>query len=148
MNRILGLDPGKATGWSLWEYDAITPLRPVSHGTIEGGLSGFLAWWRDGGVEFTTDEVVCESFRLDGRTPNPDITPLRIEGALAALWPETIFQPNTMKLHMTDERIKALGLWWPGKGHDRDSLRHVWALMKMRKHYPTLMAGWPPRVHS
>jgi hypothetical protein len=139
---ILGLDPGESSGWSTWYYDAMTPPRPIAHGTITGGVVGFVDWWGDGGA---WDEVVSESFVLDGRTPFPNTMPLKIEGALAVLWPDTIFQRNTFKSHMPDQKIKDLGLWWPGAGHDRDSLRHVWALMKVRKHMPTLKL-WPPRT--
>lgn len=144
MTIILGLDPGGCTGWSIWHYDSVTPPRPVEHGQIKGGLRGFVEWWQSRS-ELDWDEVVSESFRLDGRTPKPDTTPLEIQGALGVLWPNVIYQPNTMKLHMTDERIKALGLWWPGQPHATDSLRHVWTLLKRRKHMPTLLAGWPPQ---
>lgn len=144
--RLLALDPGGTTGWSLWEYDSITPLRPIEHGQIVGGVEGFIEWWKDSGIEYEFDEVVSESYRLDGRTPKPDVTPLRIEGALAVLWPEVVYQPNTYKAIVTDERIKALGLWWPGQQHARDSLRHAWARMKHLKHMPTLLAGgWGPK---
>lgn len=144
MRTILALDPGKCTGWSLWGYDSITPLRPIEHGQAPNGLQGFLDLWRNLNHDYDIDEVVSESFRLDGRTPKPDITPLHIEGALAVLRPDVVYQPNTMKMHMTDERIKALGLWWKGQPHAVDSLRHAWAYMRSVKHMPTLLCGWPP----
>lgn len=153
MTVILGLDPGESTGYSIWFYDALTPPRPIEHGTITGGVVGFVNWWGEklagwepGYGHESWDEVVSESFVLDGRTPFPNVTPLKIEGALAVLWPDTIFQRNTFKSHMPDQKIKDLGLWWKGAGHDRDSLRHVWALMKVRRHHPTLLAAWPPRT--
>lgn len=144
MNTILGLDPGGTTGWSLWQYDALTPPRPIEHGQVSGGLDGFLEWWEGDDMGYRSMEVVSESFRLDGRTPKPDVTPLRIEGALRVLRPDVIYQPNTMKMHLTDDRIKALGLWWKGEPHAIDSMRHVWALMRARRHMPTLLCGWPP----
>lgn len=136
MTIILGLDPGESTGWSIWRYDETHPPEHLDHGIIAGGLRGFIDWFDD---TDGLDEVVCESFRLDGRTAFPNITPLRIEGALAVLWPETHFQPNTMKAHLSDRKMKELGLWWPGEGHDRDSMRHVFAYLKTNiRHRPTL----------
>lgn len=146
MTVILGLDPGLSTGWSVWFYDAITPPQHIAHGTILEGHIGFIEWWYENQPRYEWDEVVCESFVLDGRTEFPEVDPLRTEGALAVLWPETMFQRNVMKAHMTDKKIKELGLWWPGKGHDRDSLRHVWANLKMRKHAPTIMLAFPPHI--
>jgi hypothetical protein len=143
MSSILGIDPGKATGWSVWEYTDATAPQHIDHGIIEGGVEGFIQWWRGASFKFDLDKVVCESFRLDGRTARPDITPLRIEGALAVLRPDTIYQQNVMKAHMPDAKIKELGLWWPGRGHDRDSLRHVFAWLKTHDHRPTLEL-WRP----
>lgn len=147
MTVILGLDPGESTGWSVWEYGQTFAPQELAHGIIAGGLAGFIRWWRLNIDEGAWDEVVCESFRLDGRTDFPNVTPLRIEGALAVLWPETHFQPNTMKLHLSDRKMKELGLWWKGPGHDRDSMRHVFAYLKTnRRHRPTLELWRPPQV--
>ena len=140
MTTLLSLDPGGSTGWSLWHYDATTPLRHLDHGTITGGLRGFLDWFDvpAGGP----GEIVAEDFILDGRTARPDTTPLEILGALEALvWASgtpLIRQRNFMKAHAPDGLLKRLDLWWPGAGHDRDSARHALALLKTRKHAPTL----------
>jgi hypothetical protein len=146
---ILGLDPGLSTGFSIWHYDAITPPQPLEHGTITGGHRGLANWWRDrldaneGALQW--DEVVSESFIPDGRTAFPEIDPLRSEGVLYALFPSVVFQRNLYKAHVTDEKIKELGLWWPGSGHDRDSLRHVFAYLKTRGHVPTQMLWKRPK---
>jgi hypothetical protein len=145
---ILGFDPGLSTGYSIWRYDAITPPQPIEHGTIPGGHRGLAEWWQaradyDGGVPW--DEVVCESFIDDGRTRFPEIDPLRSEGVLYALFPSTVFQRNLYKAHVTDDKIKDMGLWWPGAGHDRDSLRHVFAYLKTRGHVPTQMLWKRPK---
>ena len=142
MNTLLALDPGGTTGWSRWSYDAFTPLRHIDHGQIAGGLVGFVKWWEKQD-ECDIDEVVSESFVLDGRTTAPDVTPLRIEGALAVLWPGVIYQRNSYKAHAPNEKIKALGLWWRGEPHAVDTARHALALMKVRKHMPTLRWAYP-----
>lgn len=157
MTTILGIDPGgtpvasgsrSATGWSMWYFDPITPPRPIAHGQVQGDERVFIAWFRDTMPQVLIgqpDEVVCESFQDDGRTQFPDTTPLQIEGALKVMRPDTIFQPNTMKSAMPNAKVKALGLWWKGEPHAVDSGRHVFALLRERLHYPTLML-WPARV--
>lgn len=143
--RLLALDPGETTGWSVWDYSDRQPLTYVAHGMIAGGLVGFIEWWPVIPDELLPTEVVCESFVLDGRTAFPNVTPLRIEGALAALWhgPVTL-QRNTYKMHGPDDLLKRIGLWWKGAGHDRDSARHAIAYCITRRHMPTLMWLHPP----
>lgn len=156
MTTLLALDPGgqptalksrSATGYSLWHYDAISPLTPIRHGQVKGNEDVFIDWWRDEPAHWDIDEVVCEKFVIDGRTSRPDITPKAIEGALKALWDGPIaFQANTFKTHMTDANIKRLGLWWTAEPHATDSLRHAWAAMKVRLHGPTMQVAWPIRA--
>lgn len=138
MTTLLALDPGGSSGFSRWFYDDTTVLTHIEHGTVPGGVDGFVRAWNDG-VFGEFEEIVSESFILDGRTASPDVTPLRIEGALVALWPGYVFyQRNLLKRLASDDLLKRTGLWWPGKGHDRDSARHALALMQTRKHRPTL----------
>ena len=144
VTSLLALDPGGTTGWSLWRFTEAMPIEHVAHGQVSGGVDGFVQWWHRQD-EQDIDEVVSESFVLDGRTASPDITPLRIEGALAVLWPGVIYQRNVYKGHVPDAKIKELGLWWAGEPHAVDSMRHALALMKVRRHLPTLMWAWPPR---
>lgn len=142
MTLLLSIDPGKSTGWSVWEYDALTPLRHLAHGTTPDGLRGFLQWWNTSWTaqHFRTygGDLVAEDFILDGRTLIPNTMPLEILGALEVLWPGYARQRNVMKAHVTDDTLKHLDLWWKGKGHDRDSARHAIAFMKVRRHAPTL----------
>lgn len=143
MTSLVSFDPGGSTGWSLWQYDAVTPIRHVKHGTITGGLQGFLGWWDGFRYRYDFDEILAEDFILDGRTLKPDTTPLEILGALefAANVEQgvpLVRQRNFMKSHAPDELLKRADLWWPGAGHDRDSARHAIALMKTRRHEPTL----------
>lgn len=143
MTLLLALDPGGTTGWSLWRYDALTPAMPLEHGQITGGVEGFVAWWRDSDIEAEADEIVAESFILDGRTLYPDLTPKLIEGALVALWGGPLhYQRNTFKAHAPDATLKRLGFWWKGEQHARDSARHALAFLKVRKHLPTVRAYW------
>lgn len=146
MSTLLALDPGGTTGWSTWHYDAVTPLTHVSHGMVPGGIRGFIDWFKRERVDLLDwDVVVSETFVLDGRTASPDITPLKIEGALSVLTPDWVGQRNVMKAHATDDLLKRSGLWWPGAGHDRDSARHALAWAKTHFHRPTIDHYWPRR---
>jgi len=154
MTILLAMDPGgtptsaksrSATGWSLWTYDESVPLSHVAHGMVPGDQSVFKRWWLTEAQHMGAERVVCESFVLDGRTQYPDVTPLKIEGALEALTDLPItFQRNVMKAHAPDALLKRLDLWWPGAGHDRDSARHAIAYMKTGiRHRPTLEMLYP-----
>lgn len=141
---LLALDPGGTTGWSTWAYDALTPLRHIEHGMIPNGKDGFIEWALRRRGEF--DEVVSESFVLDGRADSRaiDVTPLRIETAIDMIfgrWGDgvpVIYQRNVMKAHAPDQLLREKDLWWPGAGHDRDSARHAIAWAKTTRHMPTL----------
>lgn len=147
MTTLLALDPGGHTGWSSWTYGPTTPLTLLEHGQIADGLAGFVRWSRAYLEEVVPDELVSESFVLDGRTASPDVTPLRIEGAIEALFAAEgvpiIFQRNVMKSGITDDRLRASGLWIKGQQHARDSIRHAIVSMKVRKHVPTINRFWP-----
>lgn len=143
--NLLSLDPGKCTGWSLWIVRDDAPIDLIDYGQVSGGVDGFVDWWRkmqQGGLSW--DTVVSESFRLDGRTPSPDLTPKLIEGALAVLWPRSvIYQANTYKVHAPDDLLKRAGLWQKGMPHANDAIRHAIAWAKLSGHLPTIKWLWP-----
>ena len=142
MKKLLALDPGKTTGMSIWGYSDSTPLTHIMHGQIAGGLDGFLEYFYARGVAAPFDVIVSESFVLDGRTPNPDVTPLRIEGVLQAhahrYGTLVRFQRNNFKAHVTNDFLKRNSLYWAGEPHAMDSARHALAYMKVSRHFPTL----------
>lgn len=144
--NLLSLDPGGLTGWSIWTLGDDKPLKLIECGQTPGGVGGFIDGWR--GMLPTFDLVVSESFRLDGRTPKPDVTPLKIEGALLALrdgQPVT-FQANTYKSHAPDDLLKRHGLYKKGQPHAVDAIRHAVAWAKTRGHRPTIELLWPAVV--
>lgn len=153
MTNLMVFDPGGTTGWSSWEYGAITPLLPVRHGMIRGGLQGFFRFWEESFdaqmIRTYGGEIVVEDFVLDGRTAQPDTTALEIIGALEYISRKhgipLVRQMNTQKAHASDEKLKEHDLWWPGEGHDRDSARHALARMKTRRHGPTIARYWGRR---
>lgn len=141
MTKLLALDPGGTTGWSFWQYSPVTPLTLIEYGQAPNGAPGL----RDFILAFnkTVDEVVAETFVLDGRTQFPDITSKRCEGVLDVLFPDWIGQRNTYKAHADDLLLKRHGWWFKGMDHARDSARHAVALLKTRKHMPTLRMLYP-----
>lgn len=142
MRRLIAFDPGKTTGVSLWQYDSDTPLSLVGSGQIEGGVDGFIEYFYPKGMFLPWDVIVSESFVLDGRTPNPDVTPLKIEGILEAHAHRTgalvRFQRNNFKAHVDNDLLKKFELYKPGQPHAMDSMRHALAYMKTSHHMPTL----------
>ena len=145
MTLLRALDPGKTTGWSEWHYDAMTTLTLLDYGQISGGSRGLIAWWQS---RPEPDEVVAETFVDDHRTMSPDLTPVRIEGALDVLFPGWIGQRNSYKAHADDVMLKRTGLWFVGQPHATDSGRHALAFQKTRRHLPTIERYWPRRPHN
>lgn len=139
MKMLLALDPGKTTGASLWQYSDTEPLECTWHGQIENGIHGFIQYMLD---HAEPDVVVAEQFVLDGRTPNPDVTPLQIEGAILTYYDSAVtliaFQRNNFKKHASNELLKQHDLYWKGEPHAMDSARHALAFMKVNRHMPTL----------
>lgn len=128
---------------SIWMYDAETPLQLAGYGQIEGGVEGFLEYlYPTDGKHMRWDVIVSESFVLDGRTPSPDVTPLKIEGILEAHAFRTgcqlRFQRNNFKAHVDNDFLKENDLYIPGMPHALDSMRHAIAYMKTSRHMPTL----------
>ena len=177
MTGLLTIDPGVNSGIALGWYDLVTPYRVVERWQVHDGLSGFIEWWEATFRELWINEIVCESFSL--REENkfaPDVTPLRIEGALEALlsvhkshsgWrPSLTYQPPSAKGGLTGYSPKAqagtkamrqrerfdfldrFGMFKPGTENDdtHDAITHALVSLKRRKHAPTLRAFWPPRA--
>jgi hypothetical protein len=148
MKTLLALDPGGTTGVSIWQYDFETPLTHVAHHQITDGIDGFIKFLLPDGKPLPFDVIVYENFRLDGRTPNPNVDPLRIEGVISVyehlMDVPTFAQGNGMKAHVDNDRLKQHNLYWPGQQHAMDSARHALAFMKRTAHMPTLLKYFGP----
>jgi hypothetical protein len=148
MKTLLALDPGKTTGISIWQFDANTPLTHIAHHQCEQGLEGFIRFMMPHEKVAPFDVIVSESFKLDGRTPNPDITPLKIEGALdvmsVLMQAPLYFQPNNFKAHVDNGKLKEHNLYWPGQQHAMDSARHAITWAMIQRHMPTLLEYFGP----
>jgi hypothetical protein len=148
MKTLLALDPGGTTGASIWQYDNNTPLTHVAHHQITDGIEGFVKFLLPDGKPLPFDVVVYENFRLDGRTPNPNVDPLRIEGVIAVyehvMKVPTFSQGNGFKAHVDNDKLKEHNLYWPGQQHAMDSARHALAWAKRTHHMPTLLQYFGP----
>lgn len=158
---ILAIDPGLATGWSVWTDRGEGPAARLRYGLERGGSNGLRGSWIDRAIRYRlVDRVVCESFELDRRTEVPDITPKQIEGILIAwCWESGLpltFQPKSHKAlagrqpKRRDQRLKDSGLWITGKEFDHedgrdvnDSQLHALAYFFSAGHKPTIRHYWP-----
>lgn len=123
------------------------PLNFIDGGQIPNGVAGFVDWVSSVAPAGFNGNVtiVSESFVLDGRTKFPDLTPVRIEGALTALLGDGVvhYQRNTYKGRVGDDKLKELGFWIPGQRHQMDARLHALAYLKTQGHLPTVSTYWP-----
>lgn len=150
----LALDPGGATGWSIWRFEDDAPLERVAYGVISGGLDGFKERCDD--LFIGVDRAVCERFRLDARTESPDLEAVQVEGAVALACHQggipLHWSPTARKAALFDSVLKRLGLWvapkdieWEDGRDVNDSAKHALTLALLDlEHEPTLRWVYPP----
>ncbi len=143
--RLLSLDPGETTGWSVWDsYDSGAHYELFASGQLE-------TWNKSAQIStspcilpaitnfaimidrFKPDEVVLESYRVyEWKSEShswSDVPTLRIIGVMESELHRRqlpyYFQTAQMaKNFCTDERLVEWGLWKKGERHARDSMRH------------------------
>lgn len=145
---VLALDPGGTTGW------CVIGVHPEAMSGDEGihpfGEYGNVLFWIAG--EYTGSQVdqvdqimdlatcwpnarlVTEAFKL--RQLNAELSPVEINATVRwAIRPRYfIEQPAALAMTtMTDERLRVLGFWVPGKEHARDAVRHGITFIKRQK---------------
>ena len=143
-SRVLCLDPGGTTGVALIEYNEETAPEVIFTKQIGNGLQGFLNWHWDELEDIDFDTIVCESFTLREGVYGVDLSPVYVIGALEALYPvhDKIYQAPSTKPLCSNERLKDMGLYEPGRDHAMDALRHGLIYLRNKKHKPTLELGW------
>lgn len=147
---LLGLDPGKKTGYYFVNLEEDTPMEVLDHGVIEGGVEGFHEWWLDGSdVYWQTDLIISEIFEIDG-TITGTWSP-QIEGALKVLWDgEIVWQKRDDKAALLPGE-PARKKWLKEHGfqfdatHDMDALTHLIVYIKRHKteHMASIREWWP-----
>lgn len=87
------------------------------------------------GVGVGVPALVLEDFQLQVfRRDKVLLTPVQVawaflglaDGPVVSAWQS----PSLAKTTVTDKRLKALGLWVPGRDHERDALRHLVLYMR------------------
>lgn len=120
-SRIVGIDPGKTTGFAFYSPDSTECGCQQSDYTHDAFLQVL--------NYFHPDFIVCESFVHTHRDA-VDYTPVEYIGLVKWFVErrgiELIMQtPGYGKGYFTNEKLKKLGLYLAGKGHAMDAYRHL-----------------------
>jgi len=153
--NIIGIDPGKTTGWALWKIPRVSmyaggesEIVERYSGEIRGGesdqvmkLCRFFRMVQN--LDYKLGPaVVCESFDFGSPLSDPEVySPVRIAAMLRFCFEQggvkmvgdsrLVMQSRTMaKRVANDQRLKAAGLWKPGSDHERDAERHIMTALK------------------
>lgn len=156
--RVIGLDPGGTTGWSTYSA-MLMPGPEYLDQTWEAGHLGpddhHLDLYEFLGLQqVETTIVVCESFEFRQYKQRDNINLMSREYiGVAKLFAQerlphpVVFQTaGAAKGFVTDEKLKAMGLWVPGWKHAMDARRHtVHYLVSTMKRYD-LIRSWKDLV--
>ena len=120
MAIIAAFDPGLTTGWCLYSPET----KSYHWGQLDESLVGI----RDFLNKVNPDIVVYEDFKHRPQMINAELYSVQVIGVLR-LWsqdndkPTFKYLPATAKAFWQDDKIKALGLWQPGRQHSNDATR-------------------------
>jgi hypothetical protein len=127
---IYSFDPGKVTGGA-----QLSTLGEFSSFEIEGGWEGFVDWFSEmecSEAAFVDATFIIEKFTIGaiGRAKTAEYDALYINGYLLGKcreqnYPVVQQTVTNTKQFATDAKLKRLGWYTPGRGHDRDAARHV-----------------------
>jgi hypothetical protein len=121
MLKFVALDPGITTGFSLAIIEQSTLFISCDQEKFSHrNLYDFL-------TEIAPDHVICESFeyRNTRHRDNLELYSLEMIG-IVKLYCEPVMQHAAKgKGFYTDEKLKKLDLYVPGKQHGRDAMRHL-----------------------
>jgi hypothetical protein len=121
MYKFVALDPGITTGYSL----AILDQRILYVSCDQEKFSHRELW--DFLNEIQPDHVICESFeyRNNNHRDNLELYSLEMIG-ITKLFCDPVMQNAAKgKGFYTDNKLKKMELYVPGKGHGRDAMRHL-----------------------
>lgn len=158
MKRIVALDPGGTTGVVSWTFGGwrdpatqdtsgppeyfVSQIGPQEH---HEELFGFLE------LQCTDDyTVVCESFEFRQGKQRAGINLVSKEyigvvKLFAQQRPQVRLIGQTAaqaKGFVTDEKLKAMGLYAPGHRHAMDAMRHLITYRVQRLHHHSLIESW------
>lgn len=124
--KFLAVDPGKVSGWAAWDHQGFVS------GEFECQELLDFAWSMISGP-FPPDLVVCESFIITAQTlkkTRGENWSLESVGALRWMCRQhqvsfKLQSPADAKSFVNNDRLKAVGWYKPGLGHDNDAARHL-----------------------
>lgn len=129
--RLLCLDPGKTTGWCLFERGKLTRWGqvPDCYDDKNIDISGLMSLFND----IQPDFILYEDYRvyankLDRHAYSPVMT-VRLIGMIEAYCQMNCISHHkqmatTAKNFCTDAKLEAWGFWRQGMRHARDAIRH------------------------
>jgi hypothetical protein len=91
--RLISIDPGYATGVSVWRVPDDEPIERVDYELIPGGIEGFIYWWNFDLPNAHT--LVFEEYVPDGRDGH-EIDAIEIQGLVRGTWDHSF---NEIQLH-------------------------------------------------
>lgn len=128
--RILAIDPGLATGIAKWWDGFESWIDP--HPAVETTLTRLIPFM---------EAVACETFTITARTMTltRQNEPLELIGVVRYLCrradvPLFMQAPSDAKTFVPNLRLKHVGWYKPGAGHDNDAARHL--LLYFANHQP------------
>lgn len=129
--RLICLDPGKTTGWCLFENGRLTQTGQLPDCFDDKNIdtTGLFQLFKDINPDFILyEDYKVYGHKLERHTFNPVFT-LRLIGAI-----ESYAQINNIPTHkqmavtaknfVTDDKLKQWGFWQSGMRHSRDAIRH------------------------
>ena len=129
--RLLCLDPGKTTGWCLFEQGRLSKWGQVDdcYDDHNIDISGLMQLFKDTQPDFIVyEDYKVYSNKLDRHAFSPVMT-VRLIGTI-----ETYCQMNNIAAHKqmastaknfcTDTKLEQWGFWQQGMRHARDAIRH------------------------
>lgn len=139
--RLLSLDPGETTGWSIFDshdnsthYELATCGQLVTWDKVRDSIYPCVQNFPQLLALYQPDRVVIESYRVyDWRSDDhkwSDVPTLRIIGSIEtrlvdAIIPYSFQTAQVAKQFVTDERLKSWGFYQRGERHARDAIRHA-----------------------
>lgn len=151
MKYVLSIDPGKASGVCLLEWDEVSDNPEVMYSgePQPEEFAGVVVDLLNNLSHMQSFSVVCERFVINAQTIKNSQAPYSLEqiGVLKHLCrvsgfsvDDIAFQsPVDAKTMFPNDKLKKIGTWHKGgEGHANDAIRH--ALLRLTR------LGWIPRV--
>jgi hypothetical protein len=125
---IIAADPGNMTGWASINISDRWDPADVNAGQVTADF--FCDWIA--AVGNNMDLLIYETFTITPETArkSPQPAPIEVIGVMKFLARRAGVQiegqsPASAKNFVSNDQLRKLGLWQPGKDHARDAIRHL-----------------------